>query len=149
MVPVKPETVTFEGYGVAMAASLIVIASEFVNVAPGSTGVGVVGGVADGVTVAVGVTVGMAVGVDVGVRVGVAVAVAVAVGVAVAVAVAVGVTVGGGVELPVVKIKEKPSAIKPESPSKESTTYKLQIPLGFCPPNVPFNVAVPVGAGWL
>ena len=123
IVPDNPETVMFEGYGEAglgvPVASLIVIGAGLVN--PGGVCPGV------GVVVAVGVTAGVVVGVAAGV----------------------GVAVGSGVELPVVIISEYPPDITPESPVNESMTYKLHKPFGFIPPNVLFNVAVPVGAGWL
>jgi hypothetical protein len=74
----KPETVIFEGYGIAGPLSLMTIGVELVKLTGGQVGVGV----------------GVGVGVKVAVAVGVGVKVAVAVGVGVNVAVAVG--VGGG-----------------------------------------------------
>jgi hypothetical protein len=48
----------------------------------------------------------------------------------------------------VVRAISHPPLKFPISPDTSSTTYKLQVPLGFCPLNADANVAVPAVAGF-
>ena len=141
-VPVNPDTVMSEGYGLDAALSLIVIAVAFAKFPGVHAGVPVK--VAVGVEVAVAVKVGVAVfvGVFVEVRVGVFVAVLVDVGELVAVDVAVNVGAGDAVAVAVgvlhvpslLKISEN-LRIEPVSTPALSDTFSTHVPSPLTPLN--------------